>query len=72
MWPGVAKSRHAAVAEDVVVTFELGHRMLWLEAPDAERVRPVVFGLLHQQHCLREQFDIADVVGMGMRDGDDI
>ena len=67
---GCRDDRHAAVAEYVVVTFEFVNGMLRLEAPDAERARPLVFGLLHQQHCLREHFHIADVVGMGMRHGE--
>ena len=69
--PGRRDDRHAAVAEYVVVAFELGHRMLRLEARDADRARPVVFGLLHQQHGLRKHLHVADVVGMGMRDRDD-
>src|SRR5256885_16750548 len=60
----------AAVAEYVVVAVELGRWMLRLEAPHAKRVWPLVLGLLHQQHGLREQLHVADVVRMGMRNGD--
>ena len=63
---GRRQNCHATIAEYVVVTFEFAHRMFRLEAPDAERVRPLVFCLLHQQHCLREHFHIADVVWMSM------
>src|SRR5215211_8542598 len=61
--------RDAAVAENVVVALELLHRVLRLEAR-AEWCRPFVFGLLHQEHGLRKQLDIADVIGMGMRHRD--
>jgi len=38
------------------------------EARRAVGARPFVFGLLNIEHDLREQLDIADMVGMGMRD----
>src|SRR5690242_17657955 len=69
--PGCCNDRDAAVAEYVEVAGELGHRMLRLEASAAGRARPFVFCLLHQQHGLREQLDIADMVRMRMRDGDE-
>ena len=68
--PGCEDDRCAAVAEYVVVAFELRYRMLPPETGSAKRVRPLVFSLLHQQHDLREQLHIADVVWMTMRDGD--
>src|SRR5215217_6510433 len=58
----------AAVAIDVVISLKLGGRVLGLEAPDAKRVGPLVFGFLHEQHRLRKHLHIADVVGMGVRD----
>src|ERR1700729_731188 len=57
-----------AVAKHVMVAFELGHRVTWIKARPAVCSRPIVFGLLHIEHGLWEQFDIADVIGMGMRD----
>jgi hypothetical protein len=38
------------------------------EARRAVGARPLVFGLLNIEHDLRQQLDIADMVGMGMRD----
>ena len=70
---GVAGRRddhHVAVAEHVVIAFELGHRMLRLE-PRTDRRRPFILGLLHQQHGLREHGHVSDVIGMGMGDGDE-
>ena len=46
------------------------HRMLWIKARPAAFGRPFVLGLLHVEHGLRELFDIADMVGMGVRDCD--
>ena len=40
------------------------------KAADAKRQRPIIFGLLHQQGRLRKHLDIADVVGMRVRDTD--
>ena len=61
--------RHTAVAEHVVIAFELGHGLLRFEAR-TDRRRPLVFGLLHQQGRLREQRHVADVIGMRVRHGD--
>src|SRR5688572_8098725 len=44
--PGCREDRYAAVAEDVVVAFDLGDRLLGFEATGAKRGRPLVFGLL--------------------------
>src|SRR5215510_11638042 len=70
--PGsVARRRddgHAAVAEYVMIALELGHRMRRLETR-AGRRRPVIFSLLHEQHGLWEQLDIADMVRVRMRYG---
>ena len=44
--------------------------MLRIEARPAAFGRPFVLGLLHVEHGLRELFDIADMVGMGVRDSD--
>ena len=51
------KERHAAVAEHVEVALELGHGMLGLEARAAALARPLIFGLLHQQHGVGKQLD---------------
>src|SRR5262245_26730970 len=67
---GRCENCHAAVAEDIVIAFELGHWMFWLETSDAERVRPFVLCFLHEQHCLREHLYIADMIGMRMRYGE--
>src|SRR5580704_10808196 len=63
--------RHAAVAEDVAIALELGHRMLRLEARAALRIRPFILGLLHQQHRFGEQLDIAGMIRMRVRYGDE-
>jgi len=42
--------------------------VIGIEARRAVGARPFVFGLLNIEHDLREQLDIADMVGMGMRD----
>src|SRR5262249_11553394 len=55
-------------AEDVMIALELGHRMVRFETR-AERRRPFVLGLLNEQHALREQRHVADVIRMGVRDG---
>jgi hypothetical protein len=52
-----------------VIAFELGHRMVRFETR-AERRGPFVLGLLNQQHALREQRHVADMIGMGVGDGD--
>src|SRR5450759_1351095 len=57
---------HAAVAEHVMVAFKFGRWMLRLEAADAEGVRPFVLDLLYQQHRLRKQFNVTDVVGVSV------
>src|SRR5205823_2651619 len=62
------KDSHAAVAEHVAVTFKLGHGMLRLESRRVVGTRPFVFGLLHVKHGGWKHLDIADVVGMGVRD----
>src|SRR5262249_62348591 len=64
---GRRDDHHRAVAEHVIVTLELGHRMLRLKARRAALARPFVFGLLHKEHGLRKQLDIADVIRMGVR-----
>ena len=66
--PGRRDDHHRAVAEHIVIALELRHRMLGLKARCAALARPLVFGLLHIEHHLRKQLDIADVVGMGVRD----
>src|ERR1700730_12352961 len=42
--------------------------MLRLEARRAIGAGPFVFGFLHIEHARRKHLDIADMVGMGMRD----
>src|SRR6476620_2255814 len=66
--PRGREQRDAAIAEDVAVALELGHRMLWLEPRLVVRSRPLVFGLLYEQHGLRKEFDVADVVTVGVGD----
>jgi hypothetical protein len=67
----VARRRNdhnGTVAEHIAVALEQGHRVIGIEARRAVGARPFVFGLLNIEHDLREQLDIADMVGMGMRD----
>ena len=64
---GRRQDGHAAVAEHVLVTREQLDRMRGLEARFVVGAGPVIFGLLHVEHGLREQLDIAGVVGMRMR-----
>jgi hypothetical protein len=45
--PGRREDRHTAVAKDIVISLQLGDRMLGFEA-GAERRWPFIFGLLHQ------------------------
>ena len=67
----VARRRNdhnGTVAEHIAVALEQGHRVIGIEARRAVGARPFVFGLLNIEHDLREQLDIADMVGIG-RDG---
>src|SRR5260370_24060449 len=69
--PRCRDNHHASVAEYVVVAFKLRHRVLRLEATAAGRARPIVFSLLHQQHGLREQLHVTDVVRVCVGDSDE-
>src|ERR1700732_2919020 len=67
---GRREDRDGAVAENVMVAVELGHRMVGIKSWRTVRSRPFIFGLLHIEHRLRKQFDIADVIRMGVRNPD--
>src|ERR1700730_15750936 len=60
----------AAIAKYVMVALQLRCRMFRLEAPNAKRARPLVFGLLHQKHRVRKELDIDNVVRRRMGDSE--
>src|SRR5918992_1590465 len=59
--------RHAAVTEQIVVTFGCDGLHPRLEWVDADWWLPLPFRLLHDQRRLRKQVEIADVVAVRMR-----
>src|SRR5262249_10608616 len=63
---------NAPVAEHVMVALKLGHRVLGLEPPHPEWCRPLILSLLDQQHRRWEQTNIADMIGVGVRDGNEL
>src|SRR6266566_6892284 len=66
---GRREKGHAAVAEHVMVPLQLCDGMAGLEAGLVIGAGPFVFGLLDVEHCRGKHLDIADMVGMGVRDG---
>src|SRR5829696_5810648 len=58
----------AAIPKHVVIAFEFSDGLLRLEPANAHRVRPLIFGLLHEQHGLGKQVHVAHMVGVGVRD----
>src|SRR5579864_6297245 len=68
--PWRRKDNHAAIAENVVIAVKLLHGMFGFEPRCTERARPLIFGLLDKEKRLRKEFRIADMVGMGVRNGE--
>src|SRR5436190_9241098 len=66
---GRREKGHATVAEYIMVPLQLCDGMAGLEAGLVISAGPFVFGLLDVEHCRGKHLDVADMVGMGVRDG---